>query len=231
MITILSLDTTSKFSSIAISVDTQIQFEHNFLIHNNLSVGLLPAIQFILQQSGIELADIDLFGITTGPGFFTGIRVGLSTLKGLLFEKQKPIVAVNTLKVLAYKHKEAEKTIIPMIDAKRREVYAAAYRFLTADIEELSPPQNLPVDGAANFLSAYNHPKVVGNGPDMYPDIFDGLFKGKERIERSPFLASEVCKVAYEEFHRGRSINDLQRLLPVYLRKPDAELSMSLKGK
>jgi tRNA threonylcarbamoyladenosine biosynthesis protein TsaB len=173
---ILSLDTTSKYSSIAISKNEKIEIEYNFITNDNLSSMLIPTIKFILETIKLNLNDIDIFGIAIGPGSFTGIRVGLSTLKGLLLKKKKPVVPVVTLKALAYKHIDSNFPIVPVIDAKKEEVYIAGYNFKKSKI-----------------------------------------------LVRTPFVASEICKISHKEFISKNFVLDLQDLKPFYLRKPDAE--------
>ena len=102
--------------------------EYNFSSEDNLSSLLIPSLQFLLKSLKLKPEDIDVFGIGIGPGLFTGIRIGLATLKGMLFGLRKPFVPVVTLHALAFKFVDSIRSIIPLIDAKRNEVYMGCYR-------------------------------------------------------------------------------------------------------
>ncbi len=220
---ILSLDTTSKFSSISISKGEKIQIEYNFITDDNLSSMLIPTIKFLLETINLDLNDIDVFGIAIGPGSFTGIRVGLSTIKGLLFEKKTPVVPVVTLKALAYKHIDSNYPIIPIIDAKREEVYIAGYNFSNQGKTEIISPQLINIKNFKTKLSPFSNLNFVGTGAEKYRDFIKTNFKKSKIKTRTPFVASEICKISHKEFINKNFVLDLQDLKPFYLRKPDAE--------
>lgn len=220
---ILSLDTTSKFSSISISKGEKTQIEYNFTTNDNLSSMLIPTIKFLIETINLDLNDIDVFGIAIGPGSFTGIRVGLSTIKGLLFEKKKPVVPVVTLKALAYKHIDSNYPIIPVIDAKREEVYIAGYNFSNQSKTEIIPPQLINIKNFKTKLSPFSNLNFIGTGAEKYRDFIKTNFKKSKIKTRTFFIASEICKISYKEFFNKNFVLDLQDLKPFYLRKPDAE--------
>ena len=219
---ILSLDTTSKFSSISISKGEKIQIEYNFITDDNLSSMLIPTIKFLLETINLDLNDIDVFGIAIGPGSFTGIRVGLSTIKVLLFEKKTPVVPVVTLKALAYKHIDSNYPIIPIIDAKREEIYIAGYNFSNQGKTEIISPQLINIKNFKTKLSPFSNLNFVGTGAEKYRDFIKANFKKGKIKTRTSFIASEICKMSYKEFTNKNFMLDLQDLKPFYLRKPDA---------
>ena len=98
---LLGLDTSSRDVSIAVLKDESLALEYNFISQDNLSAMLVPSLEFILKALGLQIAQIDVFGISLGPGLFTGIRIGMATLKGLAFAERKPVVGVISLKALA----------------------------------------------------------------------------------------------------------------------------------
>ncbi len=91
---ILALDTTSRFSSIAVLRDDEIQLEYNFSSADNLSALLVPNLDFLLKSLKLDLERVDLLGVAVGPGLYTGIRIGLATIKGLLLGNDRPLVPV-----------------------------------------------------------------------------------------------------------------------------------------
>jgi tRNA threonylcarbamoyladenosine biosynthesis protein TsaB len=226
---ILALDTTSKHASIAISTGEEIRMEYNFAAGDELSVSLLPALEFILGGAGLEPADIDVYGITTGPGLFTGIRVGLAALKGILFGMNKPVVAVTALEASAFKCATPGR-VISLIDARRNEVYMAGYINRGEGLKEFISPRLVPVDRLRQELPEF-HGKVkqpflfTGSGALVNEAFLGELFPAGEVLHRSLFLAPEVCKIASNRYLSGHYLEDLQLLMPVYIRKPDAEVN------
>ena len=230
MTTILSLDTTSKFASISVSKGDTIQLEYNFATRDELSASLIPSLEFVLNSAGLKLHQMDAFGIGVGPGLFTGIRVGLATLKGLLLAERKPIIPVITLEAQAYKYIDPSIDTVSLIDARREEVYLAVYHFSpkSKQMEPVLPPELLPYQRLKERLDPDNRYHFVGSGAEAYKNYIKDHFKQGKLCQRSFFLASEICKLAYHRFKKNDYITDLQQLTPFYLRKPDAEQNLPL---
>jgi len=228
MTAILSLDTTSKYSSLAVAGDGDIQIEFNFFTRDDLSATLIPAIAGVLNSGStpIKLSDIDVFGIAVGPGLFTGIRVGLAALKGLLLGQKKPVVPVVTLEALAYKCREPGFTTISMIDARRDEVYIAGYNFLENKTGEVIPPGLLHISQLKERLGKDERFYFVGSGAEAHEAFIRENFSRARIGRRSFFLAPEISKIAYDRYKEKDFISDLQQLMPFYLRKPDAEQNL-----
>lgn len=225
MKTILSLDTTSKSASISAAKGEEILLEYNFATRDELSVSLIPSLEFVLNSAGLKLSSIDVFGIGVGPGLFTGIRVGLATLKGLLMAEPKPVVPVVTLEALAYKYIEPEFTTVSLIDARKNQVYMAAYRFSRdhKQMEQVIPPELLSIHQLKERLESLDNFNFVGSGAEVYKGFIKENFKQSKVYQRSFFLASEICKIAFHNYLKKKYITDLQQLKPIYIRKPDAE--------
>lgn len=220
---ILSLDTSSRNCSIAISKGKLILTEYNFVTGDKLSSVLIPALEFVLNTEKLDLDDIDLFGIGIGPGLFTGIRIGLSTLKGLLLGKNTPVVPVVTLKAIATKYNKSRSLIVPLIDARRGQIYLAGYRRIDNQMKEVMPPDLIQIDDLAVKLRDYSGYHFIGDGVDSYRDHLKRNFPKSKRIQRSSFLASEICKISHDAYLKGQTTANLAHLKPFYLKKPDAE--------
>lgn len=235
MTNILALDTTSKHASISIARKEEITFEYNFTPGNFLSASLIPNIDFLLQNSGLKLGNIDVFGIAVGPGLFTGIRVGLSALKGMIFPAEKPVVPVLTLKALAYKYLDAagDSMVISLIDARRDEVYMAGYSISGQKMGEVIAPCLIHIKEIKKKLTAFKNMgfRFVGSGADVHEDLIAEQFKQGKVFPRSAFLAPEICKITYHEYSAGNYIKSLDQLMPFYIRKPDAEQNYRVKKK
>jgi len=231
---LLCFDTTSRDASIAVLRDDEIVLEYNFSSRDDLSAMLIPSLEFLLRSLGVKVAQIDLFGVCVGPGLFTGIRVGLATLKGLDFAGNKPVVGVNALEALAFKFADTRHTVVPMIDARKGEVYLGAYRFDPSPVGntmiELLAPRLLTVADAAPLLAPFPDKVFTGSGSENYGEQLRREFPGGRLLYRSNFLACEIGRIARERFRLGQYVTDLQTLHPVYIRKPDAESHLERKS-
>ena len=229
MTRILSLDTTSKFASISVANGEEVQLEYNFATRDELSVSLIPSLEFVLNSASLKLGDIDVFGIGVGPGLFTGIRVGLATLKGLLLAEPRPVVPVITLEALAYKYVDPVFTTAALIDARRDEVFMAVYRFSASQrqMEEVTAPELLPIRQLPERLQPLEPFHFVGSGAEAHKAYIKKNFNQSKIHQRSCFLASEICKIAYRGCLKKTYLTDLQQLVPFYIRKPDAEQHFS----
>lgn len=230
---LLCFDTTSRDASIAVLCDGEIVLEYNFSSRDDLAALLIPSLEFLLRSLGLKVPQIDLFGVSVGPGLFTGIRVGLATLKGLDFASGKPVVGVNALEALAFKFADTRHTIVPLIDARKGEAYLAAYRFdplqAGGEMVELLPPCLMRVEDAAPLLAPFPDKVFVGSGAENHGDQLRRDFPAGRLLYRSNFLASEIGRIALKRFRLGQYVTDLQQLHPVYIRKPDAEKSRERK--
>ena len=124
---IVTLESSSLSASVCITEDTKLlaqSFQNCGLTH---SATLLPMIDHIMTSAQMTLADIDVIACVTGPGSFTGVRIGAATVKGLAFGKKKPCVAVSTLEALAYNLVGFEGIACPVMNARRSQVYNALF--------------------------------------------------------------------------------------------------------
>ena len=225
---ILSIDTTSKHSSISIFKDHQNLIEYNFTNLKDLSTTLFPALDFVFNSTDLQPSDIDVYGVATGPGLFTGIRVGLAALKGLLYEWEKPIVPVLTLQALGRKCNVSQGTTISMIDARRNEIYLAGYNWDNNVYKEIVSPQLINIDEIDAKLNNLENLYFIGSGAEVYQSLIkEKLGKGEFCFSRSHFLAAEICKIAYHQFREGNYTTNLQDLSAIYIRKPDAQKNRS----
>ena len=125
---VLGIDTATMMGSIGLIDDEGAIAEYSLNIRATHSERLMPAIDRLLKDSGIMPKDIDGFAVSIGPGSFTGLRIGLATVKGFAMGCNKPVAAVSTLEALAFNLAYAEYLICPILDARRNEVYAAMFK-------------------------------------------------------------------------------------------------------
>jgi tRNA threonylcarbamoyladenosine biosynthesis protein TsaB len=187
---------------------------------------LLPALEKLLSLSGIPIEKIDLLACTIGPGSFTGVRMGVSTVKGLALAMGKPIVGVSTLEALAMNAFPATGLICPLLDARREQVYAGLYRMGPDGFPERAVPERLT--DIVQLLRDLPADEVgfIGDGALRYRErilefrpegsILSG--SGQHRLH-----ASAVGRIGLHRDSRGRGEDPLT-FLPKYLRPSEAEI-------
>lgn len=166
MAIILSIETSTKGCSTAIHQGSQL-VALSELFHEKSSSGMLTTlIQHVVKVSGLNFSDIDAIAVAKGPGSYTGLRIGVSTAKGLCFTLDKPLLAINTLQALAWQiHSIAQSVsalatplLCPMLDARRMEVYCALYR--ADDLLEVSPAEAKIID-EHSFAEILENQKII----------------------------------------------------------------------
>lgn len=227
---ILAIDTSTLVGSVALVSDGVLIAEWSASVRASHGETLLPAVQRLLLQAQTSLHDIDAFAVGIGPGSFTGVRIGVATVKGLAFAEGKPIVGVTSLRVLARGLVGGRGLRVPVIDAHKHEVYCAAYEMtddgeLTAHVE---PFHAAPPLAAARLAAVLPGEPLwlAGNGLGRYRDEF--LATLGERARRAPTFcdvprAACLADEAEREL-RVHGPSDLARLEPMYLRPSDAKL-------
>jgi tRNA threonylcarbamoyladenosine biosynthesis protein TsaB len=221
----LAIDTATKTAGVALLRDETILVEYFFNLTVNHSETVLPAVHQGLALTGIGVDGVDLFALTVGPGSFTGLRIGASTVKGLALATGKPVVGVSSLEALAYNAVDYPGLICPMLDARKGEVYAALYRrsidgFLDIVREEqaTNPGQFLQgIDGQVLFL---------GDGLAEYGEVIRRSFCERAHFapsNRQAVRASSVALIGRRMYGRGERL-DVVSFVPRYLRRSEAEV-------
>jgi tRNA threonylcarbamoyladenosine biosynthesis protein TsaB len=227
----LAFDTSSKTAAVAILRDGAIVYDVISNTGLNHSEILLPAIDYACRQSGIKINDIDLFACTVGPGAFTGLRVSVSTLKGLLLATGKPAVGVSSLAALALNISGRAALVCPVIDAGRGQVYAAYYSCNDRDLIDQIGPERIA--GPEEILSNSNQDIIfIGDGAVKYRNLIsEKTGKAKIASGRQQYIrASAVAILGQEKFNRNELLNP-DTFVPVYLRSADAKPGKSLFDK
>lgn len=225
----LAFDTSFKTVAVAILRDNAILYDTIINVDLNHSEVLLPAVNQACLQTRIKIADVDLFACTIGPGSFTGLRIGASTLKGFMFATGKPAVGVSSLAALALNVGRNSKIICSVMDAGRGQVYVAFFRYNQKGLLEqigadrVINPADIDHDGKQEVL-------FVGDGAVKYADIIGGTKKRNIIIasqQQQYIRASSVAILGIEKFNRNEFL-DAETFLPVYLRSADAHPKKAL---
>lgn len=226
---VLAVDTTGQGCSVSVVSKEKVMAEFN--INNNLthSATLMPMIEQSLKIANIDIKDINYFAISTGPGSFTGLRIGASAIKGMAHGLGKKIVEVPTLDALAYNVKDENALIVPIMDARRNQVYTAIYDqsgritdYLNMDIQSLiSYVQQIVIDK--------NYTKVIflGDGTDAYKEnISEFEIAPKQNILQRASSVGEIA-ISYLEQDENKNSKHYADIDLFYLRKPQAQREQS----
>jgi len=219
----LAFDTSSKTLSVALLRDRTVLYDTILHKEQNHSEVLLPAIDEACRQTGTSMRDVGFFACTLGPGSFTGLRIGLSTLKGLIMATGKPAAGVSTLAALALNVEEPDTVIGSVMDAGRGQVYLAYYRRGNGGI--LYPVGNQQALDPQNVEDPFPEPVIyVGDGAVRYAGLIRPLSAQKNKMapaEQQFISAAAVARLALEKYSR-KDLLDPARCVPVYLRSVDA---------
>lgn len=222
---VLAFDTSSKTVSVAILRDDLILYDAIINVALNHSEVLLPAIENACLQTGIKIADFDLFACTIGPGSFTGLRIGVSTLKGFMLATEKPAVGVSSLAALALNTSKSSKTIYSIMDAGRGQVYYASFKYKEngllkqIDKEQVLNPSNIKYN--KNIL-------YVGDGAVKYSNVIKAENNVKNASSFQQYIrASSVGILGREKYNRKELLN-AETFVPIYLRSADVDKKKTL---
>jgi tRNA threonylcarbamoyladenosine biosynthesis protein TsaB len=179
--------------------------------------ALMPLIAHVIKQAGIAFASFDRIAVTTGPGSFTGLRVGLSAARGIALAADKPVVGLTTLTAYAAPvvSENAEQPVISAIDARHDQVY---FQVVSGDGSSLIRPRVAPIEEALR-ASRFGAPHLVGNAAGILADRWPTDALPPFRVDAQP--APDIAWVAW----LGAAVNpDTAPARPYYLRAPDAKL-------
>ncbi len=188
---------------------------------------LLPALDKLFTMAGITPECVDLLACTVGPGSFTGLRIGVSTIKGLALATGKPVVGVSTLEALAMNAIPSRHLICPLLDARNGQVYAGLYRMGPDDLPTVERPDRLT--SVADVLQELDEGEIVflGDGALRHEKLIRETFKGRAILCGSGhrrLVASAVGLLGLRQYRRG-TIMDTTTFAPKYLRLSDAEVT------
>ncbi len=219
---ILAIETSTMLGGIAIVDDKGLISEIRLNVSVEHSERLVPEIEHLLQSSGLSIHDIDALAVSAGPGSFTGLRVGMATVKGLAFASGKPVIAVSTLEAMAWNFPYSRYPVCPVLDARRNQVFMALYRWEDGDFITLKGPS---VTGREEFVdlirSMVDSENVILTGNGYH------FFKGKDQFLIPPghLLVPSPCSVGFLGLRlaKEKKFSDPLKLTPLYLRRSQAE--------
>ena len=220
---ILGIDTSTPIGSIALIDGENLVAEHTLNIVQAHSSRLMPAIDSVLKWGDITAEALDGCAVGIGPGSFTGIRIGVATIKSLCYALDKPIIGISTLEAVAYNLRWTNGIICPLLDARRSEVYGAIFDG-GQEWQRLSEDLCLSVDAFLDQLDTHapsNFPiNFVGDGLATYGDTVREKLGEKVHFVDAIFNVPRGATIAHLGAQRLKNddIDDYWTLVPNYVR-------------
>ncbi len=220
---ILGLDTATPWGAMALGDGGEIYFELSLKSGKGGGEYLLSILNQFLDKSGKSLNEVDLIAAGTGPGSYTGIRVGLAAVRGLAEGLKIPVMGIGTLRIIAENGYRAGDWVVVVIDARRGWVYAALYQNSALGLKEYWPPCYTEVESYAKKLAALKDVLILGDGGKKYRDIWEknSQFKIGPSVWDRP-SAANLTRIAAQQWLTENK-NENKDLGPCYLRKVEAE--------
>ena len=222
---ILAFDGTARAASVALCENDKPLA--CYTIDNGLTQSelLLPMAENMLRSLKTDFSEVDIYATSVGPGSFTGVRIGVSLIKGLAFGKNAPCVAVSTLEALAENLTPLKGILVPCMDARRNQVYTASFRCDGQRTERLTEDRAISLDALAKELLEFDGSiYLCGDGYSVAKKALTE--RGVVLTDTPPLLILEnavsVARIAYRKYAKGEFVTDSE-LSPAYLRLPQAE--------
>lgn len=232
---LLALDTCSLYGSVALLDGETLVAELTTLGGLNRNEHLLPLLEHLLSTVGWTLNSLDAYAVVRGPGSFTGLRVGLATIQGLALATGKPAYGLSSLHAMARGLPHAAYPIVPVLDARKNEVYTGLYRWRLGELECLLPDQVITAKRFAELLVTSEHvgPVIVmGDGAQVLLKELDHhsalqplTVSGSAGLLRASSVGATVLALL-----RAGRLDALEPASPLYLRSSDADLKLGPAG-
>jgi tRNA threonylcarbamoyladenosine biosynthesis protein TsaB len=235
----LGIDTSSSHASVAIVQNRQLITDkiccpdpqscpNGIQSSRNHSEVLLPLIDATLKAIGYSVHDIAGFAVTTGPGSFTGLRIGLSTIKGLSYGSEIPVAGISTLHACAARIANFNGQVCAVLDARKKELYCALFRWYDGLLERISSDSVMPAEKLMDYLCRMDSREpilVTGDGVKKYGDLLARTLGNRiflRENESLPTIAGAVALLGEAAFTRGEA-RCPSSLTPEYVRSPEAQ--------
>lgn len=221
---LLSMDSSAVTASVALTDGDEIiksEFVNSGLTH---SETLLPMITRVMD--GRKYSELDGIAITAGPGSFTGVRIGVATVKGLAFNDDIPCYSVSTLEAIAYNFVDKNAVVCAVMDARRMQFYNALFKVQNGKVERLCDDRAISIEDLRNELKQYDKVIIAGDGTKLCfqnIELENCTLADDDRIYQN---AVGVAKAA-----KNKNAISPKALMPVYLRQSQAERELKLKLK
>jgi tRNA threonylcarbamoyladenosine biosynthesis protein TsaB len=227
---IVALDTSAAAGSAAVSVDGRVTIERAGDPSRTHGQRLPAELMSILRDAAMDLGSVDRFAVSIGPGSFTGLRVGIATIQGLALANGKLVAPVSTFEALARHHRRTGEPVATWIDAHRGEVFATIF---SPDGPMLVTPSSLTpaatLDAWTSALDQFGRFRFTGDGAVRYRDEIVQRLGDRAIVESEVApLAGTMAMIAHDD--PARAVRP-HAIVPLYVRRPDAELARERRGR
>jgi tRNA threonylcarbamoyl adenosine modification protein YeaZ len=219
---ILGIDTTTKRLCLGLYVDGKF-YEYSLQVGRSLSALLVPTIQRVISAVGLKVSDIDYFACGLGPGSFTGMRIGLATIKGLSVVKNKPVIGISTLDILAKNTQVKDLLIITALDARRSLIYCSAYKYERGSLKRKSAYLLLSLDELVKKFPG----KVVilGDAVALYGEELLTRIKNATVLDKDYWSpqAHNLMELALAKI-KAKQFSSVLTIKPIYLYPKECQI-------
>ena len=218
---LLAIDTATNSGGVALSRNLEVIGMTMMKTPLKYSEHVIYYIEFLLTHLGIKMEEINCVAVSSGPGSFTGLRIGLAMTKGLTQPLDLPVVGISTLEALAYRFRQVSEVVAPMIDARRQQIYGGVYKVTDEQIETISQGMVL---APAEWLKQIpgDDCLFVGDGAQMYRQAVIAARPKARVILTDNAILTELCQLGYRRYLKGEAISAFE-LKANYIRPSDAE--------
>lgn len=219
---ILSLDSSAVTASVALTDGDKViksEFINAGLTH---SETLLPMVKSVME--GYDFKELDAIAITAGPGSFTGVRIGVATVKGLAFDANIPCISISTLEAVAYNFTDKSAVICAVMDARRMQFYNALFRVENGIVTRLCDDRAIAIEDLKKELEGFDNVIIAGDGAELcYNHIgLDNVTLADEEVRYQNGIGVSKAALNKEKISAAA-------LMPIYLRMSQAERELKLK--
>jgi len=217
---ILSIDTTSNVCSVSILENDQV-IDENILDNGKThSENMMPLLDELLKRNNMDISNVEFISVCVGPGSFTGIRIGIATIKAFAEVLNIKVASVTSLETLSRNETaERDQVIVPIIDARNNQVYATVFDNEYNQIEDNMADD---IENVINRIKKYDNVVFVGNGAIIHKDLIVSYFANSRFSENNKQYSSKTGICGYHKLLKNEVL-DADTITPLYLRKSQAE--------
>ncbi len=224
---LLAIDTSGPVAGVALLKDGCLAYEAAAVNKLTHSGSLMPMVEEAYTRASLSIDQTDFFAVTVGPGSFTGVRIGVSTVKALAHVRNTPCIAVDALESMAAGIQLFDGILCPIQDARAGQVYGAAF----ADGFRLMPDTPLKIEEYCEAILRYNRPALfTGDGMPVHRAAISRIMGEAARFAPPHLAYLRPAALAALAFDKRDQAVDYLQLQPLYLRAPQAERQKNLRG-
>lgn len=229
---VLAIDTSANVATAAVMEDNILLGEYILNHKRTHSQKIMVMLEELLKDLELKVSDIDLFAAANGPGSFTGLRIGVATMKALAHSVNKPVAGVSSLAGMAYNLPFCEHIIVPVMDARANRVYTASYIW-DEGFKELTEPEATTIEECVANCGELLDTVFVGDGAIAHMEYIKEKLGDKAIFAPAAAMnqrASSIAALALDMAKRGE-VSNYEALKPVYLKKSQAEQELEKKSR